>query len=272
MYKEEKLMYQAKLTLAILILLTLLTISSIVNAQSCSSTRDYETGLKNGLKMAPPCDLPSSKLPRCNGEYNTVTWSNCYGERTTANGSTYRGGYVEGKANGKGEFVNPDGTRYLGDYDKGQRNGYGKEYAANGLVLNEGQWNNGILVSNAQKAQSSQSQQTTNVSTQSNDQIGTKMAECAGWFIAASWVMRDGGNTRAAADYMSAGNDSLGIATTLIGKNRVDSIITGMREYNQNKANGTLESWLPRLLNKKNECQTYMQTNYSEIRRALTGK
>ena len=129
-------------------------ISITASAQICTSLKDYETGLKNGLKTAPPCELiNANKLPKCAGEYSPTTWSTCYGERTTANGSTYRGWYFDGKANGKGEFVNPDGTRYLGEYLKGQRNGYGKEYAANGTVLKEGQWTNGVFASVTQEAQ-----------------------------------------------------------------------------------------------------------------------
>ena len=105
---------------------------------------------------------------------------------------------------------------------------------------------------------------------QSNDQIGTKMADCAGWYISASFVMRDAGNRDASTEYMSSGNVSLNIATKLIGKTKASDLsVTGMREYNQNKSNGTLENWLPRLLSKKNECDAYVKTNNSQIRRSL---
>ena len=111
----------------------------------CSSTTDYETGLKNGLRVAPPCDITNNGTykDKCIGEYNPTTWTSCYGERTLPNGEKYRGGYLEGKANGKGEFINADGTRYLGYYEKGKRNGSGKEYDANGKVLKVGEWRNG---------------------------------------------------------------------------------------------------------------------------------
>ena len=83
----------------ILVVSLLSIISCTVNAQACTSTKDYETGLKNGLKMAPPCELTNtSKLPKCVGEYNAASWSTCYGERAAANGGSYRGGYLEGKA------------------------------------------------------------------------------------------------------------------------------------------------------------------------------
>ena len=138
----------------ILVVLLLSIITFTVNAQVCTSTKDYETGLKNGLKMAPPCELTNtSKLQKCVGDYSPTTWSTCYGERTAANGGTYRGGYLEGKAHGKGEFVNPDGSRYLGDYVKGQRNGYGKEYSATGAIVKAGQWSNGAFAGATQEAQ-----------------------------------------------------------------------------------------------------------------------
>ena len=110
----------------------------------------------------------------------------------------------------------------------------------------------------------------TNIKAQSNEQIGSKMADCAGWYISASFVMRDTGNGASFDEYLSAGTTSLDIATKLIGKTKAnDSIGTGMREYNQNKANGTLENWLPRLQSKTKECTAYVKTNNSQIRRAL---
>lgn len=124
--------------------------SNLNNSEPCSSARDYDIGLKNGLRMAPPCDITTSKLPKCLGEYSVVTWTACYGERSIPNAGTYKGEYLEGKANGKGEFVNQDSTRYLGEYSKGLRNGYGKEYSSNGTILNEGQWINGNLAVNSQ--------------------------------------------------------------------------------------------------------------------------
>jgi hypothetical protein len=103
-----------------------------------------------------------------------------------------------------------------------------------------------------------------------NEQIGSKMAECAGWMISTSFVMRDAGNNAASSEYLSNGNNMLGIATKLIGKTKASEFsVVGMREYNQNKANGTLEKWLPRLVSKKNECDTYINNNMPQIRKAL---
>ena len=125
---------------------------------SCTSINDYEAGLVNGLKVAPPCDITNygTYKDKCVGEYNSTTWTSCYGERTLPNGEKYRGGYFEGKANGKGEFLNADGTRYLGDYSRGKRNGSGKEYDANGAVVKEGQWSNGFFNGGSQQPGSPQ--------------------------------------------------------------------------------------------------------------------
>jgi hypothetical protein len=141
----------------------------------CSSTTDYETGLKNGLRVAPPCDITNngSYKDKCNGDYKSTTWTNCFGERTLPNGEKYRGGYLEGKANGKGEYVNADGSRYLGYYEKGKRNGYGKEYDSKGEVVKEGQWRTGIF--------KGESQQSTDVNAQGNSSGSPtlkKISEC----------------------------------------------------------------------------------------------
>lgn len=136
---------------------------------TCSSTTDYETGLKNGLRVAPPCDITNNGTykDKCVGEYKSTTWTNCFGERSLPNGEKYRGGYLEGKANGKGEFINADGTRYLGYYEKGKRNGAGKEYDANGKVIKVGEWSNGVFNSSAQDQNDQKITSQTNQSTSS---------------------------------------------------------------------------------------------------------
>jgi hypothetical protein len=122
---------------------------------SCTFIESYDAGLAKGLKMAPPCDITNygTYRDKCVGEYNSTTWTSCYGERTLPNGEKYRGGYLEGKANGKGEFLNVDGTRYLGFYEKGKRHGAGKEYDANGKVIKVGEWSNGVFASGNQQLQ-----------------------------------------------------------------------------------------------------------------------
>jgi len=114
----------------------------------CSSMQDYELGLKNSLRTAPPCDVVKTELKQCVGEYSKESWTNCLGERKMPDGSHYIGGYLEGKANGKGEFINKDGTRYVGDYVNGLRSGEGNEYSAVGEILKSGKWINGSNINN----------------------------------------------------------------------------------------------------------------------------
>ena len=205
----------------VLLILLFAMISITVSAQTCTSLKDYETGLKNGLKTAPPCELVNAnKLPKCAGEYSPTTWSTCYGERTTANGSTYRGWYFEGKANGKGEFVNPDGTRYLGEYAKGQRNGYGKEYAANGTVHKEGQWTNGVFASVTQEAQDVRLL----LSTTNAENTNRSLAQCSGQWAYLTGSIRSGTikfpNTEAAIKgYAMLAANALAMANKISGFN-----------------------------------------------------
>ncbi len=144
----------------------------------CSSTNDYEAGLASGLKVAPPCDITNNGTykDKCVGEYKSTTWTNCFGERILPNGEKYRGGYLEGKANGKGEFINADGTRYLGYYEKGKRNGSGKEYNANGEVIKVGEWRNGVFSDVAQSEQN----QTNTQAQQSVSQMDREEGACYG--------------------------------------------------------------------------------------------
>ena len=147
--------------------------------------KDYEMGIKNGLKMALPCELSLPKLPNCVGEHNVTSWSNCYGERASANGGAYRGTYLEGKANGKGEFINSDGTRYLGDYLKGQRNGTGKEYSSSGVLLKQGQWNKGNfedVSSQKSNSQSSSSQSASSTYAGKDDEMAQRMGSCTAYY------------------------------------------------------------------------------------------
>ncbi len=45
------------------------------------------------------------------------------GEDFFADGTTYKGDYVDGFFDGQGEFLYPDGSYYKGEFKKGQRHG-----------------------------------------------------------------------------------------------------------------------------------------------------
>jgi hypothetical protein len=251
----------------VLVISLLSIISCTVNAQVCTSTKDYETGLKNGLKMAPPCELiNTSKLPKCSGEYNVASWSTCYGERTSTNGGTYRGGYFEGKAHGKGEFVNPDGTRYLGDYLKGQRNGYGKEYSANGIVLREGQWNAGLFAEAADEVRLL-------LSTTNAQNISRSLAQCSGqWFYVVgsikSGTIKFPDTDAALKGYAIEATDALEMANKISGSdskkisedffNRLKAKHQGLiKEYGKTELGGKYAFELA--MNGSKQCADYVQ-------------
>ena len=73
-----------------------------------------------------------SDLPDCLGEYNTGSWSNCYGERITKNGFSYKGEYKEGLSNGFGELLFPNGGKYKGEFLNGTFHGQGTAWMADG--------------------------------------------------------------------------------------------------------------------------------------------
>jgi len=251
----------------VLVISLLSIISCTVNAQVCTSTKDYETGLKNGLKMAPPCELiNTSKLPKCAGEYNVASWSTCYGERTSTNGGTYRGGYFEGKAHGKGEFVNPDGTRYLGDYLKGQRNGYGKEYSANGIVLREGQWNAGLFAEAADEVRLL-------LSTTNAQNMSRSLAQCSGQGAYLVGAIRNGTikfpDTEAAIKgYAIEANDAAVMANKISGSDSkkiaedfYNSLVAKHRSFGKEHGKSELAAKLAfeLAMNGSKKCAEYVQ-------------
>jgi len=65
-----------------------------------------------------------STLPACRGEFSS--WSDCFGEYTSANGNKYVGEWKDGKANGQGT-----------------------SYASNGSVIRQGIWIDGSFVSSS---------------------------------------------------------------------------------------------------------------------------
>ena len=113
----------------------------------------------------------------------------------------------------------------------------------------------------------------THVKAQSNDQIGTTMADCAGWLLASSFVFRDVGDREYALDATNSGQIALDVANKLLGQKRTDPLVSvGMKFYNQNKNGGDVANMRSVILAKGKECNQYMKLNQPQIRRAVTGK
>ena len=67
----------------------------------------------------------SNALPKCEGNYNKNTWTNCFGTRTSSNEAKYVGEFKDGLFYGQGTFTFPDGGKYIGEYKNGRWNGQG---------------------------------------------------------------------------------------------------------------------------------------------------
>jgi hypothetical protein len=107
-------------------------------------------------KQTPPVPMPSQvhahptqatpASPRCFGDYDPQTWTDCVGSRITPAGDQYSGGYLNGKAHGRGAYTFADGRKYVGHYDQGLRHGTGTEFRPDGSVASQGRWSQGQFV------------------------------------------------------------------------------------------------------------------------------
>ena len=64
-------------------------------------------------------------------------------------GTNYVGEFKDGKQNGQGTLTRANGDKYVGEWKDGTYNGQGTEYAANGSIINQGIWADGIYVRSA---------------------------------------------------------------------------------------------------------------------------
>jgi serine/threonine protein kinase len=61
------------------------------------------------------------------------------------NGEEYEGDFVNGIREGDGIYYWKEGEKYIGKYKNNKRNGYGKYYDANGNIIEQGFYVNGVL-------------------------------------------------------------------------------------------------------------------------------
>ena len=71
-------------------------------------------------------------LPNCQGSYSSVTWTNCFGAYTWADGNNYVGEFRDGKLTGRGTYTLPNGEKYVGEFRDGKRTGQGTYSWVNG--------------------------------------------------------------------------------------------------------------------------------------------
>ena len=107
-----------------------------------------------------------------------------------------------------------------------------------------------------------------------NDEIGTTMAECSGWYLSAYIVLsKIPGQADAATVKSDLALMTLDFAKKLIGNSKTDQIsAVPMRQTNQQIKQGTIEQWLPTITQRVNYCESYLKKNQPEIRMALSNK
>ena len=99
---------------------------------------------------------------------NAEVWDNCVGTHTWDNGDKYVGEWKNNKKHGQGTYTFADGTKYVGEYSDGKRNGqftvtystgvkyvgefkndkkhgHGTQYKADGTILKEGIFKEGVF-------------------------------------------------------------------------------------------------------------------------------
>lgn len=79
------------------------------------------------------------------GEYKDDKWHG-QGTLTWPNGAKYVGEFRGGKRNGQGTFTWPNGDKYVGYWKDSKKHDQGTRYAANGAILEQGIYRNGVLV------------------------------------------------------------------------------------------------------------------------------
>ena len=68
-------------------------------------------------------DAPN--LPRCPGDYDKKTWTDCFGAFSPKKDLEYAGEFKKGKPHGQGTYTMGDGIKYVGELKKGNPHGQG---------------------------------------------------------------------------------------------------------------------------------------------------
>ena len=180
---------------------------------------------------------------------------------TIANGEKYVGEYKDDKIDGQGTYTYANGNKYVGEFKGGKRNGQGTSYAANGSMTNQGIWADDSFVRSApvQQAitpnteierlraeaeeakrkqaeaelrlaqqQTSQTTQTSPVTTQSAFPIGKRVALVVG---NSTYKIRPLKNSRNDADDMSRTLKSSGFEVIDIRDGTLQQMRTGIRQF-----------------------------------------
>ena len=85
-----------------------------------------------GVLSLPTVAVGQSRLPSCPIDRPELSWNNCQGYKTVANGSKYVGEFKTDRPNGQGTYTFPNGNKYVGEIKDDKYNGQGTFTFANG--------------------------------------------------------------------------------------------------------------------------------------------
>ncbi len=85
-----------------------------------------------GALLLPTVAVGQNRLPSCPNDHPMLSWNNCQGTLTFANGEKYVGQFKDGKFDGQGTYTWAGGDKYVGQFKDGMRNGQGTHTFANG--------------------------------------------------------------------------------------------------------------------------------------------
>src|SRR6266404_728057 len=84
--------------------------------------------------MLPTVVVGQSRLPRCPNDRPALSWDNCQGTLTFANGNKYVGEFKDSKYNGQGTLTFANGEEYVGESKDDKSNGQGTYTFADGKI------------------------------------------------------------------------------------------------------------------------------------------
>ena len=83
-------------------------------------------------------------FPKCPGNYDKTTWTNCEGTHSFVDGATYVGEYKDGRRHGQGTMTFANGDKYVGEWKDARYHGRGTYSGGN--KVQEGFWYEGTYV------------------------------------------------------------------------------------------------------------------------------
>ena len=83
-------------------------------------------------------------------------------------GDRYEGYFVDGLRHGSGKYTFKNGNYFVGNYKNDKRDGPGKEYSSAGVILRDGIWSNGTLISSINVPDNPKNQEKSIIENESN--------------------------------------------------------------------------------------------------------